>query len=131
LILPRGSAQPAVEARRKEAEALRNRLQTCAEANSFFKTMQNAAIRDPVTKTSADLPQPLRDLLDKTPIGHLTEPEVTKQGIEMVALCARNPTTIDTPKKKEIREKLYSEKYEAKSKAYLDECRKASMIEYR
>jgi peptidyl-prolyl cis-trans isomerase SurA len=131
LIVPRGSAQPFIEARRKEAEALRNRVQTCAEANSLFKTMQNAAIRDAVTKTSADLPAPLRDLLDKTPIGHLTEPEVTKQGIEMVALCARNPTTIDTPKKKEIREKLYSEKYEAKSKAYLDECRKASMIEYR
>jgi peptidyl-prolyl cis-trans isomerase SurA len=46
-------------------------------------------------------------------------------------LCARNPTTIDTPKKKEIREKMFNEKYEAKSKAYLQECRKAAMIEYR
>jgi peptidyl-prolyl cis-trans isomerase SurA len=131
LILPRGSAPAAIEARRKEAEALRNRVQTCDEANAFFKSMQNAAIRDSVTKTSADLPPALRDLLDKTPIGHLTEPEVTKQGVEMVALCARNPTTIDTPKKKEIREKMYAEKYEAKSKSYLEECRKASMIEYR
>ena len=93
--------------------------------------MQNAAIRDSVTKTSADLPVPLRELLDKTPIGHLTEPEVTKQGIEMVALCARKTTKVDTPKKREIRDKMYSEKYEAKSKAYLQECRKASMIEYR
>jgi peptidyl-prolyl cis-trans isomerase SurA len=131
LVVPRGSAPGVVDARRKEAEALRNRVQTCAEANSFFKSMQNATIRDPVTKTSADLPPVLRDLLDKTPIGHLTEPEVTKQGIEMVALCARNPTTVDTPKKKEIREKMYSEKFEAKSKSYLEECRKASMIEYR
>jgi peptidyl-prolyl cis-trans isomerase SurA len=131
LILPRGSAPAAIEARRKEAEALRNRLQTCDEANAFFKTMQNAAIRETVTKTSADLPATLRDVLDKTPIGHLTEPEVTKQGVEMVALCARNPTTIDTPKKREIREKMYAEKYEAKSKAYLQEVRKAAMIEYR
>jgi peptidyl-prolyl cis-trans isomerase SurA len=131
LIVPRGSAPAAIEARRKEAEALRNRLQTCDEANAFFKTMQNAAIRETVTKTSADLPATLRDVLDKTPIGHLTEPEVTKQGVEMVALCARNPTTIDTPKKREIREKMYAEKYEAKSKAYLQEVRKAAMIEYR
>ena len=35
--------------------------------------------------TSADLPAVLRDVLDKTPIGHLTAPEVTKQGVEMVA----------------------------------------------
>ena len=131
LIVPRGSASTAVEARRKEAESLRNRVQTCDEANALFKSMQNAAIRDPVTKTSADLPAPLRDLLDKTPIGHLTEPELTKQGVEMVALCARNPTTIDTPKKKEIRDKMFADKYAAKSKAYLQEVRKAAMIEYR
>jgi peptidyl-prolyl cis-trans isomerase SurA len=131
LIVPRGSAPAAIDARRKEAEALRNRVQTCDEANSFFKTMQNAAIRDTVTKTSADLPPALRDVLDKTPIGHLTEPEVTKQGVEMVALCGRNPTTIDTPKKKEIRDKMYAEKFEAKSKSYLQEVRRAAMIEYR
>jgi peptidyl-prolyl cis-trans isomerase SurA len=131
LIVPRGSAQSAIEARHKEAEALRNRVQTCDEANALFKTMQNAAIRDPVVKTSADIPPVLREVLDKTPIGHLTAPEITKQGVEMVALCARNPTTVDTPKKKEVREKMYAEKYEAKSKAYLQEVRKAAMIEYR
>jgi peptidyl-prolyl cis-trans isomerase SurA len=84
-----------------------------------------------VTKTSADLPPSLRQVLDGTPIGHLTPPEITKQGVEMVALCGRKPTTIDTPKKKEIRDKMFAEKYEAKSKAYLQECRKAAMIEYR
>lgn len=131
LIVPRGSAPTAIEARQKEAEALRARVQSCADANAFFKSMQNAAIREIVTKTSADIPPVLREVLDKTPIGHLTPPEVTKQGVEMVALCARNPTTIDTPKKKEIRDKMYVEKYEAKSKWYLQEIRKAAMIEYR
>jgi peptidyl-prolyl cis-trans isomerase SurA len=131
LIVQRGSAPAVLEARRKEAEALRARVQTCQEANGFFKTMQNAAIRETVTKTSADLPAPLRDMLDKTPIGHLTEPEVTKQGVEMVALCGRKPTTIDTPKKKEVRDKMFAAKYEAKSKSYLQEVRKAAMIEYR
>jgi peptidyl-prolyl cis-trans isomerase SurA len=131
LLVPQGSAPAAIEARHKEAEALRSRVQTCDEANAYFKSMQNAAIREAVTKTSADIPAVLREVLDKTPIGHLTPPEVTKQGIEMAALCGRKPTTIDTPKKKEIREKMYAEKYEAKSKAYLQECRKAAMIEYR
>jgi peptidyl-prolyl cis-trans isomerase SurA len=131
LIIPRGSTTAVVEARHKEAEALRSRVQTCDEANAFFKSMQSAAIREAVTKTSADMPVALRDMLDKTPIGHLTEPEVTKQGIEMVALCGRKPTTIDTPKKKEVRDKMFAEKYEAKSKSYLQEVRKAAMIEYR
>jgi peptidyl-prolyl cis-trans isomerase SurA len=131
LIVPKGAAPSAIEQRKKEAEALRERVQTCEAANSYFKSMQNAAIRDMVTRTSADLPGPLRELLDKTPIGHLTAPEITKQGVEMVALCGRKPTTVDTPKKREIREKMYTEKYEKKSKDYLQEIRKAAMIEYR
>jgi peptidyl-prolyl cis-trans isomerase SurA len=131
LIVAKGAAPAVIESRKKEADALRERIQSCESANSYFKSMQNAAIRDVVTRTSADLPGPLRELLDKTPIGHLTTPEITKQGVEMVALCGRKPTTVDTPKKREIREKMYTEKYEAKSKAYLLEIRKAAMIEYR
>ena len=131
LIVPRGSAQGAIDQRRKEAESLRERVQTCEQANSYFKSMQNAAIRETVTKTSADIPGPLRELLDKTPIGRLTPPEITKQGVEMVALCDRKPAKIDTPKKREIREKMFAQKYEAKQKAYLGDLRKAAMIECR
>ena len=131
LIVPRGAGAGVTEARKKEAEALRSRVQNCEGAENLFRSMQNATIRPTVSKTSADLPQPLREVLDKTPVGTLTAPEVTKQGIEMVALCGRKPTTIDTPKKREIRDKMYTEKYEAKSKSYLRDVRKAAMIEFR
>jgi peptidyl-prolyl cis-trans isomerase SurA len=46
-------------------------------------------------------------------------------------LCDRKPTTVDTPKKKEVRDKMFADKYEAKSKSYLQEIRKAAMIERR
>ena len=131
LLVPRGSPPAATEARKKEAEVLRERVQSCEAANSYFKSMQNGTIRDTVTKSSAELPVPLRELLDKTPVGHLTPPEITSKGVEMVALCERKATTVDTPKKREIREKMYTEKYEAKQKAYLAEIRKAAMIECR
>jgi peptidyl-prolyl cis-trans isomerase SurA len=130
LVVPHGSAQSMIEARQKEAETLRARVQTCDEANTYFKSLPDAAIREPVIKTSADIPDVLRKVLDDTPIGHLTPPEVTKQGIEMVALCARKPTTIDTPKKKEMRDKMYAQKYETTQKAYLQELRGKAMIEY-
>jgi peptidyl-prolyl cis-trans isomerase SurA len=129
LIIPHGAGPSAIELRQKEAETLRARVQTCDEANAYFKSMANAAIREPVIRTSADIPANLRKLLDDTPVGHLTPPEVTKQGVEMVALCARKPTTIDTPKKKEMRDKMYAEKYIKTSNQYLEEIRKAAMIE--
>src|SRR5882757_6426821 len=37
LIVPRGSPPAAIDVRRKEAEALRERVQSCEEANSYFK----------------------------------------------------------------------------------------------
>jgi peptidyl-prolyl cis-trans isomerase SurA len=131
LIVPQGAAPAVVEERHKQAEAFRERIQSCEEANNTFKALQNSTIRDTVVKTSADIPPTLRELLDKTPIGHLTPPERTRQGVEMVALCARKPTKVDTPKKREIRDKMFAEKFEAKSKSYLQDVRKAAMIEYR
>jgi peptidyl-prolyl cis-trans isomerase SurA len=131
LIVPRNSSPTFLETRKKEAETYRSRIASCEEANSLFRSTPNATIRDSVTKTTAELPDALRKVLDDTPIGHLTAPEVTKAGIEMVVLCSRKPTMIDTPKKREIREKMYTEKYEKTQKAYLDELRKAAMIEYR
>ena len=49
----------------------------------------------------------------------------------LVFLGAEDVFEIDTPKKREIREKMFSEKYEAKQKAYLSDIRKAAMIECR
>lgn len=131
LIVPKGSTQSALELRQKDAETLRARVETCEQANQYFKSMANAAIRELVVKTSADIPANLRKILDDTPVGHLTPPEVTKQGVEMVALCSRKPTTIDSPKRKEMRDKMYAKKYEQTSNNYLAEIRKAAMIEHR
>jgi peptidyl-prolyl cis-trans isomerase SurA len=130
LFVPKGSAQSAIDLRKKDAETLRGRVQGCDQVESTFRAMRDGVIRDQITKTSADLPPVLRELLDKTPVGQLTPPEITKQGVEMVALCSRAPST-ETPEKRAAREKLYSEKYDAQAKKYLNEARRSSMIEYR
>jgi peptidyl-prolyl cis-trans isomerase SurA len=131
LLVTRSSESSSLDSRRKEAEALRARIQSCDEAKEIFRNLHDAVIRDPVQKTSADLPPTLRTVLDTTPIGHLTAPEVTRQGVEMVALCDRKPTTIDSPKKREARDTIYGRKFKAQSDKYLKEVRKAAMIEYR
>ncbi|MBX9709904.1 MAG: SurA N-terminal domain-containing protein [Xanthobacteraceae bacterium] len=131
LFIPRGAAPAVVEQRRKEAETLRGKIQSCDDAEGYFRAMRDGTIRDLIVKTSADLPGAYRELLDKTEIGHMTAPEVTKQGVEMVVLCDRKTTTADTPAKRAARDKLFVQKYEAKSKAYLDDLRKGAMIEYR
>ncbi len=90
-LVPHGAAQ-LTEARQKDAEALRSRFTDCDSGLKYARTLRDVAVRDVIVKSSSDLPQVLRDVLDKTEIGHLTAPEVTPQGVELFALCERKET---------------------------------------
>ena len=130
-VVPRGSPDAAYEARKREAEALRARFQSCNDGLAFARALREVAVREPLTKFSADLPQVLRDILDKTDVGRLTAPDQTAEGIQMFALCAKKETTADTPGKREVRDEIFQKKFGAKAKRYLAELRRAAMIEYK
>jgi peptidyl-prolyl cis-trans isomerase SurA len=130
-VVPRGSPDATFEARKRDADALRVRFQTCAEGIPFARALQEVAVRDQVTKFSADLPLALRDILDKTDVGHLTPPEQTTEGIQMFALCSKKENKTDTPGKKEVRDEIFQKKFGAQAKRYLAELRRAAMIEYK
>jgi peptidyl-prolyl cis-trans isomerase SurA len=130
-VVPRGSPDAAFDARKRDADALRVRFQTCAEGIPFARALQEVAVRDQVTKFSADLPLALRDILDKTDVGHLTPPEQTAEGVQMFALCSKKENKTDTPGKKEVRDEIFQKKFGAQAKRYLAELRRAAMIEYK
>lgn len=127
-VVPRGNAEIA-EARRRDAESLRLRFTNCDSGLATARAMRDVAIREPITKNSGELAPALRDILDKTEVGHLTAPETTTQGIELFALCEKKETKIDTPEKREIREKLFTSQFQTQSKRYLKELRRQAMIE--
>jgi peptidyl-prolyl cis-trans isomerase SurA len=131
-VVPRGSPPDVVEARRKEAESLRSRFQSCEEGITLARGIRYVAVRPPVHKTSSELPQALRDILDKTEIGKLTAPETTQQGVELYAVCdKKQANSEDAPAKKEARDELFKETFETLSKRLLKEIRGQAMVEYR
>jgi len=131
LVVPRGSPDASFDARKRDADALRARFQDCTAGINFARALPEVAVREQVAKFSADLPPELRDILDKTDIGHLTPPEQTSEGIQMFALCSKKETTSDTPEKKEIREQMFQKKFGVQAKRYLAELRREAMIEYK
>ncbi len=130
-IVPRGSPDAAFEARKHEADALRARFQNCTDGIAFARALNEVAVRDQVSKFSADLPQTLRQILDSTAVGHLTPPETTTEGIQMFAICAKKETKSDTPEMREIRDQMFQQKFGAQAKRYLESLRRAAMIEYK
>jgi len=127
-VVPRGNTA-LQEARRKDAEALRARFSACDTGLPFARSLRDVAIREPITKNSSELVPALRQILDKTELGHLTPPETTAQGIELFALCEKKETKSETPEKRQARDKIFSEQFQAKAKNYLRELRRQMMIE--
>jgi len=131
VLAPRGSAEAVLRAKLEEASALRTRFNSCNSGLAMARAMRDVAVREPVTRASADLPEQFRQLLNSIELGHLTLPEPTDQGLQMFAVCNKRPTTADTPAKRQAKEQIFNKRFEVESKRFLDEIRKQAMIEYK
>ena len=130
-VVPHGSQDAAYEARKRDADALRARFSSCTDGIPFAQQLSEVAVRDPVNKSSADLPQQLRDILDNTEVGHLTPPEQTDEGIQTFAVCSKKESKTDTPEARKLRDEMFEKKFGAKAKRYLADLRRQAMIEYK
>jgi len=131
VVVPRGSSEGVVAAKRSEAENLRGRFLSCNEGLAMARGLRDVAVREPLTRSSADLSPQLRDILGSMQVGRLTTPEVTDQGLQMFAVCNKKESTTESPLKREVREQIFTKRFESESKKYLDEIRKQAMIEYK
>jgi peptidyl-prolyl cis-trans isomerase SurA len=131
VVVPAGSDEAVMAAKKRQAENLRARFGSCKGGLAFARAVRDVAVREPITRSSADLAPQLRDLLDKMEIGHLTNPEITAQGLQMFAVCDKKASKTESPAERELRNKLYAERFEKESKRYLEEIRKSAMIEYK
>jgi peptidyl-prolyl cis-trans isomerase SurA len=131
LIVPRGSPDAVYEARKRDADALRSRFTTCTDGIAFARGLAEVAVRDPINKSSADLPPALRTILDNIEVGHLTPPEQTGEGIQMFAVCSKKESKTEAPGLKEVRNKIFEKKFGAKANRYLADLRRQAMIEYK
>jgi peptidyl-prolyl cis-trans isomerase SurA len=131
VVVPSGSSEAVVAAKRHEAENLRTRFVNCKEGLDFARALRDVAVREPITRSSADLAPQLRDLLDKMEVGHLTSPDMTAQGLQMFAVCEKKATKTGSPAERELRNKIFAERFNQESQKYLEEIRKSAMIEYK
>jgi peptidyl-prolyl cis-trans isomerase SurA len=128
-IVPKGSPQSVTDGRMREAEALRGRFENCEDGIATARKLRDVAVRDPVRRSSADLADNLRQVLNSTPVGKLTKPEVSSQGVAVFAVCEKRENPTDTPQKRAARTELFNSRFEAKSKNYLDDLRRSALIE--
>ncbi|MGV3635489.1 MAG: peptidylprolyl isomerase [Pseudorhodoplanes sp.] len=130
-VAPRGSAANVIEARKREADALRQRFQSCSSGLPFARALREVVVRAPIRRNSADLSPALREVLAKVEVGKVTPPEITEGGVEVFALCERKETNADSPTKRKMRDEIFQRRFQAQADRYLKELRAQAMIEYK
>jgi peptidyl-prolyl cis-trans isomerase SurA len=131
VVAPQGTSEATLRTKRNEAENLRSRFQNCKQGLVLARGLRDVAIREPISRNAAELPEPQREILGKMEIGHLTQPEVTAQGFQMFAVCAKTQTKADSPAVRTKRDELFKQRYETESKRLLDKLRKQALIVYK
>ncbi|MBS9477943.1 SurA N-terminal domain-containing protein [Ancylobacter sp. VKM B-3255] len=131
LVVSRTAPDASRAQRMAEANALRKRFTDCESGVTDARSLKETVVRDPVIRTSADMSAPLRKIMDEIPVGQTTAPEVTRAGIEMVAICSRREIIGESAQKREVKQELQTKQFDALSKRLLDEARKSAMIQYR
>ncbi len=89
-VVPNGAGGGVLQERFRNAQALRGRFNGCEAGAEVVRSMQDAVIQGAVTRSGSGLPAQLKQILDKTEVGHLTPPQRAAEGIMMLALCAKS-----------------------------------------
>lgn len=128
LIVPRRAGAGAVEARMRDAEGLRSRFTDCQSGVKLAQSLRDVAVKPVMTRSAASLSDELAALLDRTPVGRLTPPQRSANGLEMLAICGKSADRGDGAAAQEVREELMSKRLEAAAEKLYKPLRKRAIV---
>jgi peptidyl-prolyl cis-trans isomerase SurA len=114
--------------REREANAARGRFTDCETGVEYMRTLRDVAIKERIGRTSSDLSKGTADLLAKTPIGRLTAPFRSEQGIEMLAVCEKNDREDKLILRNKIEQEMLAKSTTTSSTQFLNELKSKVQI---
>ncbi|MCW2285068.1 peptidyl-prolyl cis-trans isomerase SurA [Rhodoblastus acidophilus] len=93
---PPSSGAAGLQAAAKEMQDLKARFTDCDSGVKMASASPNVVVREPITRTSSALGEQLADLLNKTPVGHLTAPSRDSTGLVAIAVCDKSKAKGDS-----------------------------------
>lgn len=124
-VVPRG-ANPGE--RERAANAARGRFSSCESGFDELRTMRDVAVRPAQYRSTEGMSEQLVKVLDRTPVGKLTPPFRTEQGIEMVAVCERKVREQSANLRSEVTSVVMERRITDVARKYLQELRKTTDI---
>ena len=130
-VSPKGSSAAQVNQRKSEAESLRRRIKDCDQAAALAKELRDVAVKPPVTRLSAQLPNGFRDQLAGLKIGQSTKAEQNELGVEIIVICDKQETVDDSALRTEVQNELAMEQGKGEVDKFVADLRKRALIIYK
>ncbi len=127
-VLPVNATPAVIDNRAKEAQALRARFVDCGTGLQLAAALPDVAVKERLKRTAEALNPALRKLLADTPNGHLTSPQRTASGLEMVAVCNRSLDTDQTTLRERVQNELLDGKLRTEAARMYQELRRTAVL---
>ena len=109
--------------RERDANAARGRFADCETGVEYMRTLRDVAVQERIGRSSTELSKPMNDTLSKTPLGRLTAPYRSEQGVEMLAVCEKTQRQDQIQLRNQIERELLEKRTQGTSTSYLNELR--------
>jgi peptidyl-prolyl cis-trans isomerase SurA len=127
-VLPVKPTLADIDSRTREAQALRQRFTDCESGLPLARALADVAVKEPLRKASDTLSPTLRKILSETPRGHLTAPERSVSGIEMVAVCNKSDDSDPTTLRERIQKEILADKLQTVAERMYRDLRKTAIV---
>jgi peptidyl-prolyl cis-trans isomerase SurA len=124
-VVPPGSSPGQ---RERDASASRASFTDCETGVETMRSLRDVAVKERISRASTELSKVTLDLLAKTPVGRLTPPYRTEQGIEMLAVCEKKEREDNLQLRARIEQELQLKRTESSASTYLAELRAKTEI---
>jgi peptidyl-prolyl cis-trans isomerase SurA len=128
LVVPLNASGDVIQRRMREAEALRTRFTDCATGLQLARALPDVAVKEQMSRNAAGFSEDVRDLLDRTSVGHLTPPTRGAGGVEMLAICQKFENADDSTLHDRISALLLDEHLKRESDRLYAEVRARAVI---
>ena len=125
IVTPNGSA---LDQKMREAEQLRTRFDSCQRGVAMAESAPDVVVQALVTRTSSSVTDEIRAAMDKTPVGRLTPPVRSADGVQMIAVCGKKVVRDSTEAGAPLRNKLVDQRLERASAALYAPVRARAVI---
>ena len=115
----------------EQARKLSAGAKTCDDMDAANKAAGTVRPNDPGELRLEALQPALRNVLERLPDGHASQPLVAEDGILVVMVCSREHRNMGLPSKREIGEQLQNERIELASRQLLRDLQRRASIDER